>query len=247
VAYHIVVELLDVNSPKSSAGEERNMGKSLLRHISRAVLFAKYRGARMAMLTAYFDASGKDRLPVLTVAGFISHVKKWDRFEGEWRRILTRYGVSEMHMTDFASSRGQFCAWKGQTEKRRAFISELASCVKRNVNKGFSCSVVAADYRKVNREYRLSEEFGSPYELCGGSCLGGVLKWALNKKINPTSVVVCIEDGDDGKGGLMDLGRSGGFKIIPLAKADSKAFEAGRYDRLEVADRRAGDAIHGEP
>jgi hypothetical protein len=40
--------------------------------------------AAMIASSAYFDASGTVDSPVLTVAGFVSSVKKWIRFEQEW-------------------------------------------------------------------------------------------------------------------------------------------------------------------
>ncbi len=39
-------------------------------------------------------------------------------------------------------------------------------------------------------------------------------------------MIICIEDGDDGKGEMMALGRKSGFKVIPLGKGDAVAFQA---------------------
>jgi hypothetical protein len=36
------------------------------------------------MLSAYFDTSGNKRSPVMTMAGFVSRVDKWDHFQREW-------------------------------------------------------------------------------------------------------------------------------------------------------------------
>src|SRR5579872_4678568 len=92
---------------------------SFLRHFVRAI--HQQRGAQVAMYSAYFDASGTKRTPVLTLGGFVSTVAKWERFEKQWARILKANDVSFFHMTEFASSKGEFADWKGDSERRRKF------------------------------------------------------------------------------------------------------------------------------
>ncbi len=67
----------------------------------------------MGLLSAaYFDASGKqERHSFVTVAGATSPIKKWIRFEGQWRQVLKEEGVSEFHATDFAASEGEYKDW----------------------------------------------------------------------------------------------------------------------------------------
>jgi hypothetical protein len=113
--------------------------RSILAHAAHAVLFGRFSGRTpVAIFTAYFDASGTKKMPVLTVAGFVSHVKRWDQFESKWSAILKRYGVSTLHMTEFASSKGEFKNWRGQSDRRRTFITELAECIKQEAKRGFA-------------------------------------------------------------------------------------------------------------
>src|SRR5271165_1220952 len=131
---------------------------SFLRHLGKAVFFGDFNDSlSMAMFSAYFDTSGTKRSAVLTSVGFVSRVKKWDRFSDEWLAILKAYGVSAMHMTDFASSIGEFAEWRGQSERRRKFIAELSACIRRNTNKGFAASVIIADYEAVDKDFMLGE------------------------------------------------------------------------------------------
>jgi hypothetical protein len=58
----------------------------------------------IAMFTAYFDASGTSKATVITMAGFVSRVNKWERLEDEWPQPLPS-GITSFHMTDFVSSR----------------------------------------------------------------------------------------------------------------------------------------------
>lgn len=182
----------------------------------------------MAVFSAYFDASGtKKEQRVLTVAGFVGRVPKWGRFNYEWSAILAKENVTAMHMTDFASSRGEYVSWKGQAERRRNFVSLLSECIKRHTNKGFASSVILSDYREVNAKFMLSEGVGKPYTLCARACLGALAQWAKKKRVNTEDVLVAVEKGDQDQGELVNMARSDGFAVIPLSKADAQAFQAG--------------------
>ena len=60
----------------------------------------------MASFSAYFDASGTSDTQVITVAGFVSTVKKWIRFEEEWQAILRREGVKVLQLAARKEPRG---------------------------------------------------------------------------------------------------------------------------------------------
>jgi hypothetical protein len=179
------------------------------------------------MFTAYFDASGTKRTSVLTVSGFVSRVEKWARFEQEWGSILKREGINFFHMTDFASSLGEFEGWKGQTERRRKLIQDFVACVKKNTNKGFSCSVVMDDYNAVNKQYLLDENFGMPYVLAGFSCIAYMGKWAAKRSINPKNIVVMLESGDEDQDDLKRRCRDLEHEAFDAPKSDFRAFQAG--------------------
>jgi hypothetical protein len=181
----------------------------------------------MAVFTAYFDASGNKRMPVLTVAGFVSRVRKWDRFNDEWSAILSREQVPSMHMTDFVSSQKHFSSWRGESDRRRRFISDLTDCIKRNTNKGFATSVFVSDYDEVNADFMMSEHIGQPFTLCARTCLGVLKAWAAEKNTKPEELLVLIEQGDDDQGEFQRFARTDGFKVVPLNKEDAQAFQAG--------------------
>ena len=205
---------------------------SFLRHLGRAVFFGAYRDSLpMAIFSAYFDASGTKRARILTVAGFVSRVNKWDRFNDEWSALLLAQHVPFMHMTDFVSNQGAFVSWKGQStaqsDRRRKFVADLSNCIKRNTNKGFSSSVILSDYREVNAEFNLAECVGQPFTLCMRACLGGLKLWANKKDIRTEDVLVAIEHGDDDQGELKRQGHRDGFTIVSAAKQNVIAFQAG--------------------
>jgi hypothetical protein len=81
--------------------------------------------------SAHFDASGTDKDHVIVVAGGISSVARWVKFEREWNNALLRHGLPEgtiFHMTDFAVCKGPFAVYKGQSAKKAKLFSDLVSC-----------------------------------------------------------------------------------------------------------------------
>jgi len=206
------------------------MGYSFLRHLSRSIYFGDgvSAGDRLiAMFTIYFDASGNKRTDVMTAAGFVSHVKRWERFEKRWTSILKSYSVSEFHMTEFVSSVGEFKHFKGQSELRKTFISELIDCVLHHTKRGFVGSLILSDYQEVNRDYMLAEGVGKPYTVCAGGCLSAFKRWLAKRNIQPSSALVFVEAGDEDLGEFVDRARLEGFKAIPMPKSYSPAFQIG--------------------
>ena len=128
--------------------------------------------------TGYFDTRRHpDDQTVITAAGFVSTVKKWDRFDGEWNDILTNYGVPYFRMTEFVNSQGAFAqGWKGQTDTRRNFINELA-------NKSFRTTLIIPDYNRINIEYDIDGFLGRPYTVCCGVCSYTIRQWAEHKNV----------------------------------------------------------------
>jgi hypothetical protein len=157
--------------------------------------------------TAHFDESGTpDRAnPVLTVAGCVSSVKKWTRFETEWNRVLLDAGLpagTVFHMNRFARNLVPYEAFDGQTRRKAALVSALVHCMKRNVNKAFSCTVALRDWERLNERYCIAESLGLPYAFCGRTCVAQLLKWAKNKGIRQQEVKFFFEDGATHRGQL---------------------------------------------
>src|ERR1017187_2191790 len=176
---------------------------------------------------AYFDASGHpDQQKVMTVAGFVSTVKKWTRFDLEWNAVLKDEGIHIFHMTDFASSQGEFLGWKRESDRRRVFIERLVQCLRKNVNKAFRTSLLIDDFNEVNAVFRLEETMGRPYAVCGTLCLYSVGVWAKGK--NAEGQLRCyFEDGDKDKENFETRAKAWGkFTPMFMWKGQAVAFQA---------------------
>lgn len=181
----------------------------------------------MAMFyAAYFDASGKhEGYRVLTIAGAVSPLKKWSRFEKQWNKVLLDEGVTEFHATDFAAGQGEYRDWKGDKVRRKEFLERLVAIIRANVNKLFSVSVELAAWDKINSEYCFAEHFYSPYSLAGFAVIDQTLRWAKNKKLKPPEFI--FEDGDDGWSGLLELCKWDPITPIRLPKAKAVPCQVG--------------------
>lgn len=189
----------------------------------------------MAMLyAAYFDASGKRKgYAVLTIAGALSPVKKWIRFEKQWKAVLHAEGVKEFHATDFHASQGEYVGWKGDRERRSRFLTQLVEIIKTNTNKLFSVSIELAAWNAIDSEYCFRERFHSPYALAGFTVIDQTLKWAKRKRVKPPEFI--FEDGDDGWEGLVKL--CVWDKITPIRLPKEKAVPCQVGDMLAWKSR----------
>src|SRR5262249_11484896 len=176
---------------------------------------------------AIFDGSGSpnDTIAVV-VAGFVAPNDQWAEFERNWNDCLKDFGVSALHMREFAHSRGEFASWKGDEEKRRRFLGRLISIIRVRMWHSFAGAVIMGDYRKVDTKYCLSE-FSRPYALAACTCLAKLNNWC-KKWIKPEDeIAIIFEDGDEDKGALMEAIKKH-FTITPafLSKDKSVAFQA---------------------
>lgn len=172
---------------------------SLIEHLSRAEWLSRFRWRNsVGMFSAHFDESG---LPdsthvVLTVAGCVSSVDKWARFEIAWKKILKDAGLPQetiFHMNKFARCIAPYDIFKGDPARKAKLIAALVNCARRYVNKAFSCSVDLRDWERLNVRYCVSESLGYPYSFCGRTCVGQVMKWS--KKNGKTPVQFYFEKG----------------------------------------------------
>jgi hypothetical protein len=200
----------------------------------------------MAKFVGFFDGSGSpDDTVAIVVAGFVAKAEQWIEFERNWSECLRKFGVSSLHMKDFAHSRGEFSTWKEDEERRRRFLGWLIGVILTRVQHSFASAVVMDDYRRVDSRYCLSE-FAKPYALAGCTCIAKVGKWAERWLKSSDEIAYVFEDGDKDKGDLIRCTEKN-FKTTPqvLGKEKTSAFQAAdllAYENLlvNVAVAKAG-------
>lgn len=197
----------------------------------------------MAMFTVYFDASGSpDQGVALSVAGFIAPVEQWIEFDKNWRAALNAYGVSELHMKEFAPGSGEFASWKNDKRRRRLFLERLINIIKTRVHHSFVNCVMLEHHHKVGQMYPLLQGW-KPFAFAGNTCIDKVKHWAQNRNVPQEQIRYVFEDGDKDKGELIKRCEIH-HGLIPtfLKKKQSTAFQAA--DLLAYEHRLANKKIY---
>lgn len=146
----------------------------------------------------YFDESASQKdTKVMTIAGYVSTEEKWVKFEKSWLAVMQQYNVPYLHMKEFAPCTGVFKDWKGQEDKRKAFLADLIKVAKKNVHKGFVCSIRMQDFEEVNKEFHLVEHWGNAYSLMGMAVVTAVMEWK-EKHFSHARIKYIFEDGYTG-------------------------------------------------
>ena len=168
----------------------------------------------MAILRAYFDASGTKKDPqttVLTVAGYIAQEDDWTKFETRWPEALREFGLTAFHFKDFAHFKGEFTSWKDNEAKRRKLIQRLSQIIGDHTVRGFSITVNVDSYETANRLYVLPAAL-QPYPLAASAAIQNVEDWHQTGD----RVAYVFEKGDADQQGL--LAAIGFFEIdIPAS------------------------------
>jgi hypothetical protein len=158
----------------------------------------------MGMFQTAFDAAGHENQECISVAGFISSVSDWIAFDKAWRERLMTEGLTYFRMSEFAQSSGSFSESAAWSEiRRRRLFGDLLGIIQRHAYRKFGCSVTLVDFAKLSddmkRHYRLSG-----YALCGRTTAGHVRQWALEERLPNAPIAYIFEDGDKGKGNLIE-------------------------------------------
>jgi hypothetical protein len=159
------------------------------------------------MLTFSFDASGDEKTPMLTVAGFASSEKDWQAFSELWTKRLADDGIDFFHAVDLACFRGPFKHWQDRPDReklRRMLSADLMDILKEHVYHRFGCTIINKDFQQMSEELR--EQFAlCAYSVAGRTCEKYARKWVAERwtwKGKQTSVEMVFEAGDKGKGKL---------------------------------------------
>jgi hypothetical protein len=155
-------------------------------------------------LTAYYDAASHEKKvdSPLVVAGILATDEAWTEFHRGWRATLGAFGVSTLHMVDFAHSRREFEAWKGDDQKRALFIESIINVIQRAALVTTALRLKPEDFNAVNEVYNLATEYWTgAYSLAAHMSMTLVEQWA-EPRFPGVQVRHVIEAGDNGQGPL---------------------------------------------
>ncbi len=162
------------------------------------------------MFASYYDAAGGRDHGFIVVAGWVSTLGHWERFEVDWRLALAEADIPYFHMKTFSQSKPPYESWEAQEGKRANLLRTLCGIVQSYVQFGVASYVEYEAFDIVNKSHCLNEWIGNPYSLAGRDCAKESTKWVLGQ-LGETHATPALplqhifEDGDEGKGLLMSL------------------------------------------
>jgi hypothetical protein len=177
-----------------------------IEHLAKTVYCAaNWRDVVLVMLSTAFDASGsEDDRTCTVVAGFISDATEWIKFDGIWRKRLGEDGLLDFRMSQFTAHKGPFSDETKWTQpKRDRLIADLIDIIIPHVFRKFGCAVLHPALEQMPADMREANRI-TAYSLAGRSCVGDVIEWARENPGFHRPISFVFEDGDKGKGKLME-------------------------------------------
>src|SRR5260370_7223760 len=158
---------------------------------------------------SYFDCSlddpGKVDDPETVVGGYMSSVEAWEGWESDWRVLIGKFNVPELHMREFLSYSGAFIDSKWKLESYRAqFLSELVSVINRFTIATFASFIKKSMFDSANGFFEL-DKHANPYSLCSRDCSDRAHKFIRETYKSEMPVAYIFEKGDKGAEMLLAL------------------------------------------
>ena len=179
----------------------------------------------MTKYTVFFDESGDQHIKVF--AGFAAADEQWERFEHEWREVLKKFNAPSLHMRTFAHSVDEFAGWKGNEDRRMAFLKSLIGVIRFRTRTSFAAAVLVDDFNNVALRYPEIRENHTPFAIAGNSCILKVAKWAQRYKIPGEDVALLFEDGAaEKKSFVREANKHLGITPAFAKKGEFAAFQA---------------------
>lgn len=202
----------------------------------------------MAVMTCYVDVGGSLSEIVISPATLVSRPEKWVEFDKRWSECLAAFGVSALHMKDFAHSRKEFESWRGDQPKRRRFLNALLWIIEDLVEYIAAVSIYIHDFNAVDSRYRLGESM-RPYTMGCLGCASRVVGWTESQGHNKNDLIWIFEKGDKDQNDLRkhwDIAYPDAMvEPIFLKKKDNQSGEDIRPIRpFEAADLIAYENLH---
>ena len=158
-----------------------------------AVWMDGWKSGHMAVMTAYFDASGSPSVEAVALGGLVTTPERWLEFDHKWSECLSAFDVTALHMKDFAHSLREFRGWDMDQPKRRRLLNGLLWVIEEMIEYTAASAVYIDDYNSLDRDYKLSEAM-RPYTMASLSCAGHIVPWAKNHNVERIAWI--FEKGD---------------------------------------------------
>lgn len=171
--------ILDESS--DSGDDLPSIGYNPVRHFVSALFPRKYKHKFMLMLTSYMDETGHSRDAKSTfngMGGLLCRAEEWELFERRWDRMLKRYKIPYIHMTE---SHTMFKGWA--KSKVEALSKEAWDKIENIKPLPIGSIIPMDDFRQAEERFRYY--FEDPYFIAMQDCMKIALAPALVPSILP--------------------------------------------------------------
>lgn len=170
----------------------------------RIVAPLRWREVSILMLTACFDAGGKDSHEhnVLSVAGFAGFSGMWDEFNPKWNRRLEQDSLPYFHPGEFAHSTGAFAhGWKNNEDRRRTLSGDLMDIIYKCGLRKFGHVIRIEDYKGVLAKHNLTRPIpawpvlNDAFVICAMKCIENFYAYAKGEGVT-SNIRYVFDKGD---------------------------------------------------
>lgn len=149
----------------------------------------------IAMLGAYFDASGTDDKSLcLVMGGFVAPVDRWVAFEHDWAVLLKEKGLEYAHARKLRQ-------WRD--DRREQFYLETNYLLRRTVLFAPATTIRHADYKRVYPDNTISHK-DSIYGMCFRATMVSVCMH-VRESWPEEEIAFIVESGDAGQGSAQKI------------------------------------------
>lgn len=152
------------------------------------------------MFHLFLDDSGKESHPTnpwVCMAGYLIDHQTILELNRRWLRLLSRYGISEIHMKQLIPMTGQYQNLGWDTAKRDSVVEEFVQAINECKMSGVGIAVEVAAWRRRKREYP-NLQWGSVQQFCLERILRRVVDKLHSAEIDGTIAVVFDTDPEFG-------------------------------------------------
>jgi hypothetical protein len=150
---------------------------------------------------AFLDESGTHSgSRVITIAGYVISPENLAILELEWRAVLAKYGMGELHMKEFVPPHGRYSHWS--VGEKRSLIESLVELIHEFTSVGVGAAIEMTHFVAKTHAFAHSKSpdlVKSPYQWCLRYCMVQAAAWADDAKragvINYTADAGCVNAG----------------------------------------------------
>ena len=188
------------------------------------------------MFASYCDEAGGADHGFIAVCGWVASVERWQKFETEWKAMLTTYAVPYFHLKELAHYKGPYGKWQWEgREERDSLFMEASRIIRETVELGFLSVVWYDAFRKVNEQFHLKKHQRSPYAIAGRFCIARANEWMKRNGRSLREIEYFFEDGGPDIAGLTDLAKRTGLQN-PRFQPSRDTETQGGFVQLQAAD-----------